>query len=82
MSDARSVYEVECLCGEKVRTFGRFATCSKCGREIELEGWQVSRTMTAAGSHRYSGNGPTLTGRPPAQDLSRQANGGLSKEKP
>jgi hypothetical protein len=45
MSDSRSVYEVECLCGEKVRTFGKTAICSKCGREIELEEWQVTRTI-------------------------------------
>ncbi len=49
MSDSRSVYEVECLCGEKVRTLSNNAVCDKCGREIRLEAWQVSRTMTPRG---------------------------------
>lgn len=43
------VYEVWCLCGEKVRVTGKTAKCHKCGREIELESWQVKHTMTAAG---------------------------------
>jgi len=50
MSPARfSVYEVECLCGEKVRTLGKTATCEKCGREIEIESWQIRHTITANG---------------------------------
>jgi hypothetical protein len=44
-----SVYEVECLCGEKVRTLGKAAICGKCGREIEIESWQIRHTMTAQG---------------------------------
>jgi hypothetical protein len=44
-----SVYELECLCGEKVRTLGKFATCGKCGREIEIESWQIRHTITANG---------------------------------
>jgi len=44
-----SVYEVECLCGAKVRTLGKTATCAKCGREIVLEEWQVRRSMTPDG---------------------------------
>ncbi len=49
MSDSRSVYEVECLCGEKVRTLGSNAACGKCGREIRIESWQVTHTMMPSG---------------------------------
>ena len=55
MSDSRSVYEVECLCGERVRTHTNTAICSKCGARIVLEGWQVSWTMTPAGLIQKTG---------------------------
>ncbi len=44
-----SYYEVDCVCGEKVRLNGTSATCGKCGREIYVESWQVKHTLTAAG---------------------------------
>jgi hypothetical protein len=44
-----SVYEVDCLCGEKLRTYGKTVTCEKCGREITLESWQIRHTLTADG---------------------------------
>jgi hypothetical protein len=55
MSDSRSVYEVECLCGEKVRTLTNTVKCGKCGRTIVLESWQVNRTMTPRGVVREKG---------------------------
>lgn len=47
--DSRSVYEVDCECGEKVRLLSLTGTCSKCGRDIRIESWQVQHTKTADG---------------------------------
>jgi hypothetical protein len=44
-----SIYEVECLCGEKVSHLGKHATCGECGREIVIESWQVRHTRLANG---------------------------------
>jgi hypothetical protein len=49
VSDARSVYEVDCTCGEKARLLSLTGTCSNCGREIRIESWQVQHTQTAEG---------------------------------
>jgi len=54
-----SVYEVECLCGEKVRTAGPEAKCGNCGRDIALESWQVRHTLTAQGVVINSGALPS-----------------------
>lgn len=44
-----SIFEVDCICGAKVRMFGKAAPCGKCGRVLEIESWQVQHTMTAEG---------------------------------
>ena len=44
-----SIFEVDCLCGEKVQLIGNISTCEKCGRLIELESWQIRHTLTAEG---------------------------------
>lgn len=44
-----SVFEIVCLCGEKVRTYTMTAKCEKCSREIRLESWQIRHTLTAEG---------------------------------
>ncbi len=61
---ALSVYEVECVCGEKVRTLGKTAVCGECGREIVIESWQVRHTRTAAGLLVESDQRSAVSGQP------------------
>ncbi len=61
-----SVFEVVCLCGEKVRTRTMKATCEKCGRKIQLESWQIRHTLTAEGLSVKNSPRATATPNPPA----------------
>lgn len=38
--DSRSDYEVTCICGQKTRSNMVEFTCSKCGRQIEMQ-WRA-----------------------------------------